>query len=290
MKLEFDYGLSIEDMADGLLVRQYSEAYIARNWETSAPTVEFIQTALSAGLKWMIREGHPQESSRWPHGRGRVYLAFSPTRENQWSMAIDSYNKKRGDFGQAVFNGKYRLQFEEKSIPFKFEKRNRSAGHLVVKREMVIHVLERLSELDHEVLYLGRSAFTHAGFRTEYDIQRAILFNWSSIDVGANCVLIGDEVPVDNAPNPRRIDILSYNQSTNEYVVIELKRAEALANAVDQLDSYCCALQRQDLYSASSIKGVLIAERIPLEVSALLQRKGYIGYEITYPHALNRVV
>ncbi|MGY6549069.1 MAG: hypothetical protein ACXIU7_08690 [Roseinatronobacter sp.] len=79
------------------------------------PTIDLVKAALGSKLRWMIREGHPQAHSRWPSGKGRVYLAFSPTRENHWSVAIDSFSESKGDFAHAVFNGKYHHQFLQAS-------------------------------------------------------------------------------------------------------------------------------------------------------------------------------
>jgi len=43
-----------------------------------------------------------------------------------------SFGPKQGDYGFGVFNGKYRQQFGHLGMAFKFEGRNKGAGHLVV--------------------------------------------------------------------------------------------------------------------------------------------------------------
>ena len=79
----------LEEVDEGLLVQQGEEAYVARNWCLSAPVVELVETAIEAGLSWMIRDGHPRRNARWPNRRGVVYLALSPSEHQQWSVAID---------------------------------------------------------------------------------------------------------------------------------------------------------------------------------------------------------
>lgn len=125
MRTKFDFGIELEDTAHGLLVRQYDEAYVARNWRLTSSVVELVETCLGSGLRWMIRTDHPRRNSRWPNPRGVVYLAFSPTEDDQWSLAIDSWRSNRDDYGRAVFNGKYQTQFFQHDIPFDFEKRNK---------------------------------------------------------------------------------------------------------------------------------------------------------------------
>ena len=120
----FDLDLEVEQLAEGLLIRQGGEAYVARNWQLTPATEELIQTAVASGLGCMIREDHPRRNARWPNTRGVVYLAFSPGSTGQWSVAIDTFNLRRGTLGFGVFNGKYHEQFLRAGIPFVFEGRN----------------------------------------------------------------------------------------------------------------------------------------------------------------------
>ncbi|MDD9998324.1 MAG: endonuclease NucS [Rhodospirillaceae bacterium] len=279
----FENGIQLEELDEGLLVRQYDDAYVARRWRLTDNTRALVSAALAGGFRWMIRKGHPQAHARWPSGRGRVYLAFSPTREGQWSLAVDSVNDSGDDFGAAVFNGKYRRQFEQREIHYEFEKRNRTSGHLVIDRGRVLATLQSVAEFDHTVLSLGRSAQSGDCFGTEYDIQRAVLFNWSETPFGKRARIIGDEVPVDAGKNPRRVDILARNIVTDELIVIEIKRAEASLNAIDQLQSYIEGLQRRAEYGDTRLRGVLVAERIPPAVNDKARAAGITTYEIAYP-------
>lgn len=128
IKLEFPNGIILEEIEEGLLVRQGQEAYVARDWCLTAPVIALVEAALAAGLQWMIRTDHPRRNARWPNRRGVVYLAFSPSRHQQWALAIDTIRPARGDFGHGVFNGKYHGQFAALGLPFSFEKRNKGGG------------------------------------------------------------------------------------------------------------------------------------------------------------------
>ena len=79
---------------------------------------------------------------------------------------------------------------------------------MVVAQEDVLPTLRLLRNLDHRVLYLHRSDMAVEGFATEYDIQRALLFDWDSTALAERYFVITDEFPVDLGQNPRRVDIL----------------------------------------------------------------------------------
>lgn len=288
-KRSFEFGVELEEVDGGLLVRQYEDAYVARGWRLAASTVELVETALASGLRWMIREGHPQSHARWPGGKGRVYLAFSPTRENHWSLAIDTFESQRMDYGFGAFNGKYRQQFVDQGISFEFEKRNRTAGHMIVERSRVLPTLGLMAEFDHSVLYLGRSGTSAVGFATEYDIQRAILIGWTKTPFASRARIIGDEVPVDPGANPRRIDILAREGDAGDWLVIEIKRAEANVEAVRQIQSYLTALAFRDDPLPGLIRGALVAERIPEVVRAAAAQAEIAAYEVTFPLTLRQV-
>jgi hypothetical protein len=72
----------LEEIQEGLLVQQGTEAYDARNWCLSAPVIELVEAAMVAGPNWMIRTDHPRRNARWPNRRGVVYLALSPPRQS----------------------------------------------------------------------------------------------------------------------------------------------------------------------------------------------------------------
>ena len=289
-RLELPNEIILEEIEDGLLVQQGAEAYVARNWCLSVPVIELVKVAMEAGLCWMIRNDHPRRNARWPNRRGVVYLAFSPSEHQQWSMAIDTVRPKSGDFGHGVFNGKYHEQFLARGLPFTFEKRNKGAGHLVVAREHVLPTLCALGEFDHRVLDLGRVERNHSGFATEYEIQRAILTQWRETPFAASHVILQDEYPVDGGLNSRRIDVLAQNPKSGDWLVVEIKRAEANLDAVRQVEEYLLALGQQDEFAFGKLAGVLIAERISVAVRDAALHSGISAYEIEWPFGLRQVV
>jgi len=284
MKFTSVNGISVEELEDGLLVSQYNQAYLARRWRLTKNTIDLIEAATSAGLRWMIRDGHPQAHSLWPKGRGRVYLAFSPTREQQWSLAVDRLTADKSDFGIAVFNGKYHQQFLDADFPFRFEKRNTTSGHLEISRDHVFDAIALLKNFDHSVLYLSRKPSDSIGFTTEYDIQRSLILNWNRTALAKTFAIYGDEIPLTSGLNSRRIDILALSRDKQSWLVIELKRASATLDAVDQLSGYVTDIGLNPEFSGLPVYGMLIAERLPPLVRAKLKALGLAGGEISFPH------
>lgn len=286
---KFSCGIEVENMDGGLLVRQGDEAYIARKWQLSSATEELIETAAGSSLSCMIRDDHPRRNSRWPNTRGVVYLAFSTTSSNQWSLAIDTFNPAHGDYSAAVFNGKYQTQFLDAGIPFKFEGRNKGSGHLVVARQNVIQTLEALSHFDHSVLAHNRTTHDGEGFTTEYVLQRQILSKWKQTPWADRYDVVQDEFPVDGGLTSRRIDILARDRATGDWLIIELKRAEANIAAVHQVSEYLLALGKRDDFSHGRLDGVLIAERISSAVRVAAANEGVTAYEASWPFTFIQV-
>lgn len=288
MKREFDNGIVLEEVDTGLLVRQWDDAYLAKRWRLSESVIELVECSIQSGLRWMIRERHPQHSRRWPSQTGTVYLAFSPTREGQWSLAIDTFRPASGEFGSGVFNGKYQYQFDESGLPYIFEKRNKTAGHLVVAKPDVISTVRALSGFNHHVLDLGREA-QGDGFHTEYDIQRSLIANWNRLDFGSQFSIVGDEVPLDQGMTPRRIDILAKHHSAPLYWVIELKRGEAPPSALEQVCGYVSSVCESARFGGIGAQGIIIAERIGVQLQSAAEQRDVVCYEIAWPYKLTRV-
>jgi hypothetical protein len=289
-KIVFPNDIVLEEVDGGLLVRQGDEAYVARNWVLTEPVIALVEAAMSAGLCWMIRAEHPRRNARWPNKRGVVYLAFSPSQHQQWALAVDTIRLATGDYGHAVFNGKYHEQFLKLGLPFTFEKRNKGSGHLVVARNDVLATIEALRDFDHRALDLGRTERSHAGFATEYDIQRVILERWHEMPFAERYVIVQDEYPVDGGLNSRRIDILAKDPRSGDWLVIEIKRAAANLDAVRQVEEYLLALGQKDVFAFGRLGGALIAERIPEIVREAALQAGIIAYEIDWPSSLRQVV
>ena len=62
--IDFENGIRLEEVEEGLLVKQYNEAYVARKWRLSDNTIELVEAAIESGLRWMIRVQHPQAHAR----------------------------------------------------------------------------------------------------------------------------------------------------------------------------------------------------------------------------------
>ena len=167
----------------------------------------------------------------------------------------------------------------------------------MVDRARVLPTLQAVAEFDHTVLSLGRSEQKPNGFVHEYDIEwlnppkaaaascQAVLFGWAKTPFGAQARIIGDEVPVDSGKNPRRVDILARDIETGDYLVIELKRAEAQSDAIDQLQGYITGMERRAEYGESTLRGILIAERVSPTVTEEARAAGITVYEIEHPFA-----
>lgn len=287
---KFPGGIEVENMDAGLLVRQGGEAYVARKWQLSWATEELIETAIGSGLGCMIRDDHPRRNARWPNTRGVVYLAFSTISSDQWALAIDTFNPRRGDYSAAVFNGKYQTQFTDAGISFKFEGRNKGSGHLVVARQDVIQTLQGLAKFDHSVLALNRTTHEGDGFTTEYVLQQQILSKWKQTPWADRYDVVQDGFPVDGGLTSRRIDILARDRTTGDWLVIELKRAEANIAAVHQVSEYMLALGKRDDFSHGRLDGVLVAERVSSAVRGVAANEGVSVYEASWPFTFVQVV
>ena len=112
------------------------------------------------------------------------------------------------------------------------------------------------------------------GFINEYDIQRALMFHWSKTPFSDKFNIVTDEFPVDQGPNSRRIDILAKNPLTGDWLVIEVKRAEAKVDAIDQIEDYISALRHHEDFLHGKIYGALVSERIPDDVITIAHRSG----------------
>ena len=83
--------------------------------------------------------------------------------------------------------------------------------------------------------------------------------------------------------NPRRIDILARDNATQDYILLEIKRAEASLEAIEQLLGYMLGLSKREEYSQNQMYGVLIVERIPNEVLKEAKEALISTFEIDYP-------
>ena len=89
---------------------------------------------------------------------------------------------------------------------------------------------------------MNRAKHDGLGFTTEYVIQRSLMLGWADTPWGGRYQLIQDEFPVDGGLTSRRIDILARDRLTGDWLIVELKRAEASVAAVRQVEDYLLAL------------------------------------------------
>jgi RecB family endonuclease NucS len=83
---------------------------------------------------------------------------------------------------------------------------------------------------------------------------------------------------------------LSQHASSQDWLIIELKRAEANQAAVSQVSDYLLALGKKDEFNSGRLEGCLIAERIPHAVAENCKAEGIRAYEISWPMTLLRKV
>lgn len=153
----------------------------------------------------------------------------------------------------------------------------------------MIPTLTALANFDHSVLALNRATHTGEGFTTEYVLQQQILKNWTDTPWAERYDIVQDEYPVDGGFNSRRIDILARDRQTGDWLIIELKRAEASEAAVNQVTEYLLALGKLDNFASGRLNGVLVAERVPSTIRAIADSEGVEVYEAGWPLQLNRV-
>ena len=263
--------LELRETDGGILVSQNRTAYIARKWQLTKPVVEVVQWALDSGLHWLIQNGHPKESHRYPHGNGGNYIAFSPVQENLWVFAIDeqspSSTKERSDVRQAVFQKKYRAVFDEHGIRFKTESRN--TRNLLVEHSDLREAIAVAGSVSRDIGTIGgsrRIIGSYRGFIDEAHLQGRLLKFWDAIDFGRPLECLASEYRISNG---RRIDILARDRATGAVVVLELKQQSANETVImDQIVPYLedSSLRIQSSKQGRSPWGCLIAEQVPQKV------------------------
>lgn len=288
MKKKFKFGITLEDVENGILVKQYDIAYIARNWKITKEVIEMVDTCLESGMRWMIRSNHPKRSNQYPNKMGVVYLAFSPTRDNQWSMAIDTFNPNTNKFRFGVFNGKYKTQFDQNKISYNFEGRNKNSGHIVVERDKLFSTIKKLAVMDHSVLFFDKKKIKSDGFIAETDMQRFMIINWKKTPF-SSYEFVRDEYPLSRGRNSKKIDLLGFNKKTKTYVVIELKKNEALKKDLCQVLGYCNTLKAKQEFKKFKLKPVLITERISKDVKENANKYKIDTYELNWPGKFSKI-
>jgi hypothetical protein len=120
--------LEIHQRDEGLEIRQFGNAYIAREWRWCEDLSYVIQTLKGFGLTSMMQNNHPQKNAFLPHGNGRDYLAFSSNFSDIWISAVDEQSPKttnqRDNIQTITFQKRFKSQFDKFEVPYVLEKRN----------------------------------------------------------------------------------------------------------------------------------------------------------------------
>ncbi len=267
--------LELQETCDGILVSQDGASYVARNWRLTEKVVEVVQWALNSGLYWLIQNGHPKESHRYPHGNGGNYISFSPLQDNLWVFAIDEQSPSnsidRTDVRRAVFQKKYRAVFDENGIRFKIESRN--TKNLIVEQNNLREAIAVASSVARDIGTVGgsrRITGSYKGFIDEAHLQGRLLKFWNDINFGCELDLLESEHRISNG---RRIDILACDRKSGALVVVELKQQSAKEVVINkQIIPYLEAVSLSVRLSAGDcpVWGCLIAEQIPERVRKLI--------------------
>lgn len=270
--------LKLSELEAGILVSQNGAAYIARNWRLTDQVSEVVQWALDSGLHWLIQNGHPKESHRYPHGNGGNYISFSPVQDNLWVFAIDeqspSNRKERNDVRQAVFQKKYRAIFSEHGIRFEIESRN--TKNLLVKNPDLREAVAVAANVARDIGRIGGSRIVsgdYKGFIDEAHIQGRLLKYWDRVDFGRSLSCLASEYRLSNG---RRIDILAQDKTEGALIVIELKQQCAHEAVIHgQIVPYLedTALKKKAI--GRGIWGCLIAEQVPHKVREAVRTCNY---------------
>ena len=263
--------LELRNTVGGILVSQNGAAYIARKWRLTEQVVEVVQWALDSGLCWLIQNGHPKESHRYPHGNGGEYIAFSPVQENLWVFAIDQQSptnsKERMDVRRAVFQKKYRAIFNEHGIRFRAEPSVNK--NLLVELSDLREAIAVAASVARDIGTIGGSRKilgSYKGFIDEAHLQGRLLKYWDRINFGRSFDCLASEHRISNG---RRIDILARDRESGAVVVLELKQQVAKETVIsEQIIPYVkdAALQEYAKSRGSVAWGCLIAEQIPQKV------------------------
>ena len=278
--------IKLSNVEDGLLIRQGELAYVAKNWRRTAAVEELFSTAVAAGLPWAIQQGHPRTNSLWPTGRGVVYVSFAIRFDLQWSVAIDTYNAAASNYSFAVFNGKHRIALQAAQVPFTPEKRNLTAGHLTVRRELVLSALKVVGSDNPDAVSLNRTPEGVDGFGTEYALQRELIQNWSHTPFfKSGFKFLSDEYPLDAGRTSRRIDIIA-EHNDGRILILELKRHSAPPSAVDQVCGYKEALRNDPRFLGKRVDAAIIAPRFSSETVTKAAIMNVPLWEADWPLAL----
>jgi len=122
----------------------------------------------------------------------------------------------------------------------------------VISKELIVEADESDQE---EVL-------DEKGFALEKHLEDFLIANWEKTELGKNLKLIEEEgIPVSQQYNTLigRIDILVQDKTTNDYVVIELKKGRTSDKVVGQISTYIGWVQEHKAKDGRNVRGIIIS-------------------------------
>jgi hypothetical protein len=259
------FDLELIERDDGIEVRQFGDAYLAKGWRLTESVMSLVHLAAENNLGVMLQHGHPQSSNRLPNGDGTEYLSFARTQETYWVFAINDQSgltrKSRSDVRWVLFNKAYRGPIAGAGVPSEIEP-FRNASNIRVARDHVAAALASclpwVDELGHRGGRRGAIG-TFPGFRDEADIERRLMENIAALVPGRHFQLLGRQRTIDAGI----VDLLLTEVERIGTVVVEVKQGRAQRQHVDeQLRRYLASRDVAKLTKGGRVVGCLVAERI----------------------------
>lgn len=286
--------LSLTEVESGLLVQQYRDSYIARNWRLTPDVVSTVELAVKYGLVCMIQNRHPQASKRGAKGDGTVYMSFARRSSEYWVLTIDHNSsvggkKPWGTLQQVLINKRYRHALQEASIPNAIESFS-NASNIQVPFEYAEAALRACEGyIDRHAQRRGRSGIEgeYPGFSDESDIERWLMENLEArTPLGRSWKILGRQVRTEVG----MLDILLQDQADGTVIVLEIKQGRAQPRDVsEQLHRYVASDYIRQRFGSGAVIGCLLAEKIEGSVMKAVEDSNFpaLAFEIQWHSADN---
>lgn len=263
-------GLQVVSEPRGLRIQQIASSYLALDWRLTDQVRGFIDAAVEAGFRTLIRSQHPQPNRR---ERGVRYIGFSRTPHERWVAVLDQYSPATGLQGGTVrrftVEQAYRAVLDSKGIPYSQE---RGGGrNLFVEFERHPDVFAAAAAHVEDVESgLGARHWNQVkdeiGFITEAVLETALLSRWSTIKAFEDLDLLGNQVD--------RVDIVARHRRSGALVLMELKRGVAGGEVLAQLDRYVRG-SAMALREREPVWGAIIARHFTQELVDVLATSSF---------------
>ncbi|MBK9578949.1 MAG: DUF91 domain-containing protein [Fibrobacteres bacterium] len=281
-----EIGLELEQAAEGVVVRQFGDAYVARNWRLTDDVIAKIKICLGSGLKAMIQVRHPEYANRMPKGDGVIYFSFARSEKEMWIVVFNDnspFPKKRpfDNVSTVLINKRFRHFLTAGDIPWVTEK-GRSACNVEIPCEFLETAIASClkgmeGDFQKNLSILGDQK---GGFRGESDIEKWLMENLEDRS-GGQLEIIGRQVRLENGI----IDILAIDKDSDQVLIIEVKQQRAVSSVVEeQIPRYLASQRVMGICKNRRAIGVLVAEEIPESIRRLIREHSLPlrGYEIKW--------